>query len=416
RNEENEESERLPHKTYSGSVIFITLLALLVTLTRTEGVIVGASAMALGVFFHWKCGRKPWLWACLSYLSIFAAYTAWRWLYFGSLLTGPTLVKLSQNMLPGNIASMEFVLDCWDYLRTSPLGMYTLILFPIGLYLVCNRKSYKTKSSPAIAAQAVLAIAIIQLLCLNLVYARTNMIQNFGSRFFVQTAAQQLVIVALIGAWLYRGWLDFVLKPVAKHIPRAFLFILLIGAFGLLTIRWAGSAGALTRSYAKFIQEYNQQQSSARAIADVFNQHQKELQDQWLVTVVDSGILPYYAGMNVLGGDGLTDTNLSRFVPPTGEKAAPYSSYIYSHTPAIFVIEIYAGHLDAHHQALVCDPEFRYYNFVGGLQRKQGNTYNIYLRENLPAYDTIADQLMNLSDPQQRWHVSDQNPKATCPY
>jgi hypothetical protein len=197
--------------------------------------------------------------------------------------------------------------------------------------------------------------------------------------------------------------------------PRAVLFWAIVIGLGISALTWVSDLDTLHRSYAKFVDEYNQQQSSAKAIAEALNQHTEQLQDEWLVTVVDSGILPYYVDMKVLGGDGLTDVNLSRLVPPQGEKAKSYAEYIFKHHPAVFVIEVYAQHLDVHHRALICSPEFSDYHFVGGLKRKQGTAYNVYLRQDLPNFDAIAEEIQTLSDPQHRWSVSYENAHMTCP-
>jgi flagellar basal body-associated protein FliL len=393
--------------------LMLTILAVLVTITRTEGLFIGFSALALAALFHWKRDRKPWLTALVSYIVLFIGYTLFRWLYFGTLLTGPSLVKLSNEMMLGLI-SREYWLDGLTYLRTSPLGIFTLTLFPFALGLVLQVKVYCQENKKNLADRAVLLLAVLQFLALNAVYARTNMIQNFASRFFAQSAAQQLVIITLVSAWLYRVWFSFRLEP-QKNIPRAILFWVAVVGLGISTLTWAGDLDALNRSYAKFVREYNQQQSAAKAIAEALNQHGEQLQDEWLVTVVDSGILPYYVDMNVLGGDGLTDLHLSPLVPPQGEKAEPYAEYIFSHQPAVFVIEVYGQHLDVHHRALVCSPEFSEYQFVGGLKRAQGPAYNLYLRQDLPTFDAIAEQIQSLSDPQQRWSVSYENAHMTCP-
>ena len=393
--------------------LLLTILATLVTITRTEGLFTGFLALALAALFHWNRDKKPWLTALAGYVVLFIGYTLFRWLYFGTLLTGPSLVKLSSEMVLGLI-SREYWFDGLTYLRTSPLGIFTLTLFPFAIGLILQVKEYQRGNKEALADRVLLLLAVLQFLALNAVYARTNMIQNFASRFFTQSAAQQLFIITLVGAWLYRGWLQCRLAP-KPNMSRAVLFWAIVIGLGISALTWVSDLDTLHRSYAKFIDEYNQQQSSAKAIAEAINEYREQLQDEWLVTVVDSGILPYYVDMNVLGGDGLTDLNLSPLVPPQGEKAEPYAAYIFSHQPAVFVIEVYAQHLDVHHRALICSPEFSDYHFVGGLKRKQGTAYNVYLRQDLPNFDAIAEEIQTLSDPQHRWSVSYENARTTCP-
>jgi len=395
--------------------VIVTVLSILVTITRTEGVSIGLLAMILGLFFSWRMNRKLWLWGTGLYCGFLISYNLWRWLYFGTLLTGPALVKLSTNLMPGKIASLEFISGGRDFLRASPLGLFTLILFPAGLYWVWAQ-TRANRSLDTNQQRPVLLLAILQLLALSAIYSRTNMIQNFASRFYVQSSAQQILIIGIALSGLYRGWKKFLLSPAKNRLP-GFLFILCTCLLFWTALRWFGDLKNLTRSQERFITEYNIQQAAALKIAEVLQIHAIGLPNEWLVTVVDSGILPYYSPAKTLGGDGLTDGNLSGLVPPVGEKASYYATYIFKHNPAIFVIEIYPGdELDPHHEALVCHPKFNNYEFISGVKRTIGNTYNIYLRKDLPGFVDMASEFTLITDPLARWEISLENAKTTCPH
>lgn len=395
-------------------VVMVTTLSILATLTRTEGVVVGFLAVASGAIFGWKENRKPWIWGFISYLVVFSGYYLLRWLYFGTLFTGPYLVKLSEKMFLGVVASQEFLMAGREFLQTFPLAFFTMVLFPIGAYFVLKSLFNPKNKDLSPADLAVLSLALVQLCALMFVYARTNMIQNFASRFLVQSAAQQFFIVVLAGAGVYKGFQKFILDPQRNWMP-GLLFILIMGFCGWSAGLWMGKAEQLYKSHERFVREYNYQQNAAKAIADVFGAHQVEFEGEWLVTVVDSGILPYFAEMNTIGGDGLTDANLSELVPPSRDKEGAYAGYIFQHNPGIFVIEVFNGHMLPHHQALICAPGFESYDFIAGIERKIGNTYAVYLRNDLPGYESISEQISDLNDPQKQFLVSFESPETSCP-
>jgi hypothetical protein len=390
----------------------LAFLSFLVTITRTEGVGLGLITMVLASLFLWRRNPSGWRWAAAGYGSAVAAYFIFRGLYFGTLITGPYFVKASDRMLFFGLTSFEFLSAGKGFILDFPLGIFGLVFLPIGVYLGTKRLFRKdiTKQPETI----ILLLSILQLLGLLFVYSRTNMIQNFAARFFFQTTVQQIYIIAIAGASIYRGWQTFVLEP-KKQILAGFAFLLISGYLGWATFLWAGQTPYLVKSYQKFVQSYNNQQHAAQAIAETLNQF-PQLDNEWVITIVDSGILPYYAEMNTLGGDGLTDQNLSALVPPVDKKERPYAEYVFQHHPGVFVIEVYGSWMDPHHSALVCDTRFAQYNFVGGVKRNLGYTYNVYLRKDLPKYPAIAQEISNLVAPQQQWQVTFDNPQDTCPH
>ncbi|GEM_PF-5386155 len=392
----------------------LPLIAFLLALARTEGVLLGALALPAGYLLarnrasragqpgdnalafthsrHWLAGNA------LFFASV-AAYTLFRWLYFGTLFTGPHLVKLSNRMVLAGLTSAEFLADAWAYFSTFPLGMATLAAAAITLSLL---PGLLAPPRARLAAWGVFLLAWAQLAALLFVYSRTRMIQNFAARFLFNSAGQQIVLAGLAAARVWRGWIGFVARP-QRHFASSLYMLVIAVLLAVFTYGWFAKYPRVSGGLRNFVAEYNQQQSAAQAIARGLNRF--DLADEWLVTVVDSGILPYYAQMKTLGGDGLTDLTLAELVPPVGPRARPYAQYIFALAPAALVIERFPGEIDAHHAALLCAPEFARYAAVARFERKTG-LYEVYLRDDLPQREALTAALLAQQDPSGRWKVS----------
>ena len=392
-------------------------LGILTAFTRTEGLVLGFLALLTGLLVEWKSNRRRWLMAGVVFVGSTILYTLFRLVYFGALVTGPQLVKLSENILWGGLMSREFLDYAFIFLDDFPLAGLLLALTPILILFAIPLLRLESKSRSTLADWATLGLAGLQLGTLLFVYSRTTLVQNFASRFFMHIMPQMFILAGMAFALITRSWLQFLSEP-KKFGPRTVALFLIVETLTLYTAGWFNTYRTTLNGFANFTDEYNQQQSSALTIAETLNAYES-LHDEWFVTILDSGITPYFAGMNTLAGDGLTDLTLAALAPPRGNRAKPFAEYVYAHNPAVFMIELFGHKIDDAHAALLCDARFARYQLVAFVLRKNGGRYSVYLREDLPDFTALAQDFAALHDDQGRWKIvrlEEVSVPETCPY
>jgi hypothetical protein len=368
-------------------------------MTRTEGMVVGVITFGIG----WLLGkeRRKWFVYGVGFVLGIAAYQWFRFAYFGALVTGPQLVKLSQQHILGGLVSIEFFIDLSTYLQDYLLGSLSVGLF-IGVGLLQNKRFLKLDNGTRLFVLAGLLLG-----GLWFVYARTNMIQNFASRFFYHTTVFQVLLVGIGLACIRNIFSEFFSQPT-HSLNRVMTATALIAGLFVVTVQWGLHYPSLVAEFENFTSEYRSQQSSGSVLAVSLN-HFDNLDDEWLITVVDSGIIPYYTNAKTLGGDGLTNVALAPLTRDLPEGGAAYSQFLLDYQPGVFVIERYNNKLSDEHKALLCNPQFEQYSRAARFERGNDNAYVVYLRDDIPNFAEIQAHLLAV-EPRSKWFVKAPKP------
>ena len=165
-------------------LFFLVVSFLLVIAARTEGAVF-ASLLLATVYFLKHSDlppvKKPFFTACLLCALLAGAFFAWKLLYFGSLITGPMLIKLkSICFMPGKIDLLLFIFQNKVYFLFSLLSI--LLVFP--------KKSWQLFS-----------ILIAGLILL--VYSFSCHLMGIAGRYFMPTIPFLLIISADIFEWIF---------------------------------------------------------------------------------------------------------------------------------------------------------------------------------------------------------------------
>ena len=264
--------------------------ALLATLTRPEGALMGGILLLVGIFnnrANWRATAKAFLIAFAAPLMI---YAAWKLYYFGNLLPNSFYVKVAQT-------------------TTAFPGRGTMRIFYEGVWYLPLLALFAWKGW---RKNAVVQYAVLWCILLTAFYLFSQLVQPQYERF-TNSIEAMLIVLASIGASRlitnYGQPASSTMQLPQLRITKPKLLIL-NSSFLILAAIWAltfrGGLGYITADTA-----YNDRY---RQIAEAFRSipHHEDVTLAW----ADAGILPYYSGLRFLDVVGLNYTPIAHARTP----------------------------------------------------------------------------------------------------
>ncbi len=352
------------------------LSALLLSLLRPEGILVSLALIFLIIYVFYRKNKiiklNPLIPILILYLMPIVIYMIFRVFYFQELLPLPFLIKT----IHGNIFStISDLLTSLEYI--TPFIIIILIpLFTSHFRTLSQDIKLKTNF------KYFLITLLIALILANIVYIFTQLITNYGERYFypsfVLIYAASGIAISIIFNEIKNNLNKKVLKNVAGIIICLLIVILLISNATFLT--------DLQMEHASGIAIYNAHIPLGKALTPYSN-------DNYTVACVDAGAITYYSKWNQLDIYGLND----KFMAENGV-ATP--KYVEKKNPEL-VILIADTNLDLYNASY----DSPFYNFV--LEKNYtrldpikvySNYYLIpFLNPNIKDYESIKDSIETVS-------------------
>ena len=362
-----------PGRTERRASILFALL-LFTSFVRPEGVVL-AGAFFLAVVFHRKWHRME---TCRSLAVRFAlfyvlpgmAYFVWRWSYYGLLLPNAFYAKSS-----GGWNQFHQQRQLVDFLNTYVLSLIlacAVLVLPSLPRLWRDRREKRIVSHGypfAIAGSAALVFMVVS----ACQYLRTDPVMNYAYRYY--TPFFPLVLIG-VGCLLHWGLQASALAWKGRPVRRVVVCAVLVGLCANQVVRY--QAGLRTQLV--IMKGYRE------LLRDVHIPTGKFLRacvppSEWLIVHLDSGAIPYYAGLKTIDFGRLNDETLATNELTTEQQA----DYFYAHNAGAIVIASRDQHIlrpFVGGLGLVRDPRFGGYSFLRDFGER-GYRQCIYLRKDL---------------------------------
>jgi len=265
--------------TYRSSreYLLLSILFLMVSLTRPEGVLISLTFWLLLIFLERNTTKRRELlfFPTLFYVLPGLIYFIWRWNYFGQLLPNPFYIK---------VGGFSFSRILFSSAHTFVFLSYILVpyLLMVILYLIIKDKKEE---------QLLLFPPFLFLLFYSFVYQ----IQNVAFRFQFPVTPVFLI--------LFSKSLDYFIKKVKfKHLKSVSLHHLLFVFFVLILIFWP-------LPYTLNFKFSNNSLNDRFAIGKMLN----EFKDyNYTIMLTEAGIIPYYSEWRTIDAIGLNDPYIAR--------------------------------------------------------------------------------------------------------
>ena len=331
------------------------LVALALALARPEGILFAGAAMvvALGLArIHDRSMRAPLIaWGGL-FVVPYAAYCAWRVVYFGQLLPNSIAAKSGQPLRVGVVRSL-------DYLAPA-LATYwpLLVLVAVGVVVAAWRVRARAEKLPALARRVpwatwALTVAIIG----------PTVITGAGDPY-VTFLRYLLPALPLLLELAVDAVVSLRLAPSTRHrTALALAAMALVAAVQAKLVvqlpadrsieRAATGLGSLLDPTLEPLADWGGLYAVAAWMVD-------NIDPDGLVATAEVGIVPYYTGLRVVDTFGLVDRHIAHRPGRPGAKSDP--NYVFGRDPDVFVLKkvkrCVCGGISADAE-LFRDPRFR---------------------------------------------------------
>ena len=358
--EERQRSER-PASILFGLLLFASLI-------RPEGVVLTGACFVAVVFYRWRYHRAP----CRPLISRFAliyvvpasAYFIWRWWYYGLPLPNSFYAKSTGG---------------WNHFHqqgqlASFVGTYvlSLVLACAVLVLPNLRRLWRDVGERrvfAVAGSVVLAFMAVSV-CQ---YLKTDPVMNYAHRYYAPFLPLILVLTGCLLCW---GWRFSSQAWIGRPVRRVVVCAVLIGLCVNQVVRYQSEQRRqfrLMRGYCELMRDVHV------PVGKFLRDHVPP--EEWLIVHMDSGAVPYYAGLKTVDFGKLNDETLAT----ENLTAEQQADYFYDRDAGVIVFASMEQHTlkpFVGGQALVEDPRFQRYTFLKDFGN-QGYRQCIYLRNDL---------------------------------
>lgn len=339
------------------SALLLAVMLLLCGLSRPEGIAWAAILAVALIRKQWPAatvgGRdRRWIAASLA-VALLAAYWVWRWDYYGYFFPNSYHAKSYQGYLNPDsfIALAKFLL----YYISLPLGL--------ALYIGFDWK-WKTawnvfRSHRAMHA-ALLFIGIVAIM-----YLRSNLWMNYGSRFFFPYLPLLLLLITE-----HVRWDRVVPQHGRKRSVVVGLIVIQLAVLGFRHVQERAFLGY----YSRIVEE--ELIPAGRYVHDHFPAGAR------VVSYMDAGALGYYSDREIVDFGRLSDVYLAQSKPTTQQAI----DYFYACDPHALVmtswLENEVNYTDEA-MAIIGDPRFKSFRFVRSWGNKAGYPYwqRLYVKE-----------------------------------
>jgi len=341
--------QRTAYESGSGSLWPLPTLSLVITLTRPEGVIIGATFLG-GVLLRERAAWRNWLPHVLGIFFIpFGAIQVFRRVYFGSFLPNTYYAKA---LAPG--VSSVFLTSFSEHF----LGYLAPPLVVLCIVFAISRLSGTTvplSAKPALEARRLLIFGLVpSFLALGASYQRSDLVMNYSDRFaFHLFGLSCLVVLVVVGETIrYFQHLQiarplkstlFVLAGVSLFLPMKYGFEHVV------------EECEFRRRYSRGVQTH---------YTDAVNWLKREMPSNATLAVYpDAGIVPYATHLRTIDFGKLNDVYLAR--PGTSPQAA--IDYFFQRRPDALMISLKAGFGQTYEKTgdlLLADPRFSTYRLA----------------------------------------------------
>lgn len=365
-------------------LIFMIVAYGLVIAARTEAAFFAALFLAFAFFLrHPQLPpvKKPFLKASFACLLVAAAFFSWKLFYFGSLITGPMLIKLkSKCFMPGQV---EFLLFIFRH------NVYFLLAV-LGLFLFFPRKPLQVFS---------LFLATIILL----VYIFVCQLMGMEGRFFVPAIPYLLLIMG--------GTFEVFFSHI---LSKPFKFLCAVLCIILINCTTIGSPGN-SLELRKYI--FQSKGSLKKTWTDVDIEIGKQLgklkdASRIVVASEDIGAIGYYSEVYNIDLVGIANPFIARSANPK-----QYNDRVFSYNPDMFILRVDPstlekkrgfdevlctsccawGPLERFGSSFCMDLRFREYVAIGFIPDADENyVWGFWVRKSSQRFDEIKEVLGEL--------------------
>lgn len=305
------------------AIFFLALLIL--SLIRPEGVALSALFMIAAYYLlHQEQRKKDWLYILMFlifYLFPASAYFLWRFHYYCQLLPNTFYAKTNVVFTLGNL------MDCARFLIryfALPVGVVAM-LFGTDTDLIWKKIKNKEFFSNNKILIIFLLVNLLFVLLLILEFAYSHLSMNYANRFYVPILPLLWIVISLGVDW---GWQA--VKQTKSSNPLRYKFIIVF----LLLAAVYQFAFHLTKlkEEVKFTHDYNALLNSEHIMV---GKTLKRIMppNEWLVSYIDAGAVPYFSGLKTVDFGGLNDRILVNNKLTDKERV----DYFYSKNPGAVV-------------------------------------------------------------------------------
>jgi arabinofuranosyltransferase len=355
----------------------VLLFAILVcTLIRPEGVVVAGLSVIVLAIDRLRMGKSGLLSLFLRIVVFYAVplsvYLIWKMNYYGSLLPNSYYVKLADGFDDVSINELK---KFWDrYMSFIAIAAALLWLVPAWHYLRRRKPvdDIATKSVDLLVLGFVVLLHVVVLYK----YAQSHLWMNYSFRFSTHIYPAFLLAVGILA--------DRGLRTTVHSFPQtsrvAALLVIAAATISLVEVyRHLEHLPGEFRFAAGYVTLLNEEHIPA---GHFIRQHVPS--DEWLVTVIDAGAIPYYAGNKTVDLGGLNEPVVARKL----HSDSAVVDYAFRHQPGAWAITSLSLDSLTYTPAakrIIDDPRFEQYRLVRRFTTGPGRDYHefVYLREDL---------------------------------
>jgi hypothetical protein len=305
-----------------------SIILLLLSLTRPEGALFALSIAVATACATWWPEKKIPARYLLTVIPLFILpliiFFIWRWTYYGYPFPNPFYVKSAGGWVPGS----------WDAIRvfflSNSFTMTLIFLVVLGMILLVYRitiKSHNLQKTNLDKSGLLIATGVIPLAVIMFQYTRSNLTMNFSHRFLAPYYPMLLLLTCIFLNELLGSF---------KINWKGRLFVTIIALTGSILPLVVNFFPAYSSELLVAQESWELEQSEGIALghklARVIPPGEK------LVTIIDSGAVPYYSGLPSLDVGGLNDEYLAH----TNLTNDLIIDYIFQASPGVFVIASYS--------------------------------------------------------------------------
>jgi arabinofuranosyltransferase len=265
------------------SDVILSILLLLTSLTRPEGVLLALLFIGVRCIQVWRGDGQRVVFLAkiiVSYMLPGAAYFAWRWSYYGYPLPNTFYVKVNG----GHVEPTGLI---WF----GAYALLPLLATALTIPVLTRLKKYHLE----------LTASLIFCVTLFVLYSRSSLIMNYGHRFYMPLYPLYLVMLSTLVAIEPRKLKFLILSLIPLVAQYVWCFGTLLSAEKNLIIPYQDL----------LVHEHT-------AIAAYINEHVPV--DEWVI-LNDTGIMPYLTHRKTIDWGALNDEFLARTRDPQAVRA-----------------------------------------------------------------------------------------------
>jgi len=311
---------------YSRLKEILFFLALLIfSLIRPEGVVLSALFLAAAFYIKYTRGSNK-IWPYLMGFFIFyffpaLVYFLWRFNYYGQLLPNTFYVKTGGGFSVSNLMDLARFLIRYFAL---PIGVCVLLI-AVETDIIWKKIKNNEFFSDNKLLTTFLSVNIIFVLLLILQFTHSHLSMNYAHRFYVPILPLLWIVIAL---GIDYGWR--IIKQTKQDNPLRYKFFIIFLIFAI-AYQFAFHLSKL-KTEIRFANEYkilleNEHISIGKTLKKIMPV------DEWLISYVDAGAVPYYSGLKTVDYGRLSDRFLTNVKLTDRERI----DYFYSVNPGAIV-------------------------------------------------------------------------------